>query len=119
MLRSGHLAVEDKIAVCFALVKVFEDLGDVEKTFKHLHRANKLQHQSTEYSFSTEVGHFSQVREAFRKLRAKTGLSRGLESVVTPIFVVGMPRSGTTLFEQVISSHPDVMAGEKLNFLEN
>ena len=114
LLKSGRLASGDKIAVCFALAKVFEDVGDVEKTFRHLHLANKLQHQSTRYSFSSDVEHFSQVRQAFLKLRAKTGLCRGSETAVTPIFVVGMPRSGTTLFEQVISSHPDVTAGGEI-----
>ena len=114
LLRSGHLANGDRIAVCFALAKIFEDVGNVEKTFRYLHRANKLQHQSIEYSFSSDVEHFSQVKKTFLKLRAKPDLYYGPEPAVTPIFVVGMPRSGTTLFEQVISSHPDVMGGGEI-----
>ena len=114
LLKLGRLANGDEIAVCFALAKVFEDVGDVEKTFRHLHRANKLQYRSIEYSFFSEFEHFSQVKETFLKLQANPDLYRGPESAVTPIFVVGMPRSGTTLFEQVISAHPDVMAGGEI-----
>ena len=114
LMKSKSLANDDLIAVCFALAKVFEDLGNAEKTFKYLHQANRLQNLLNQYSFIPEVDHFDQVKKFFFNLRAQPNLNSKFKSAVTPIFVVGMPRSGTTLFEQVISSHPDVIAGGEI-----
>jgi tetratricopeptide (TPR) repeat protein len=111
-IRSPDASRRDRMLLGYALGKVFDDLGQYDQAFDHLHNANQLQRQSFEYSFEKQKAFFD---------RHKKGLDRAFLShcedhVVTDrtaIFVLGMPRSGTSLVEQILASHPLVHgAGE-------
>lgn len=95
----------------FALGKGHDDLGDTEKAFAHLSAGNAIKRQSVAYDEAKTLKLFDRIKQTFDAefmATARTGLRDP-----APIFVVGMPRSGTTLVEQIISSHPDVgAAGE-------
>jgi len=101
---SPDTANKDKILIGNALGKVFDDLGQYDKAFDYLQTTNRLQSKSFDYSIEKQ-------REFFE--RHKLGLDRELLSRCsdhtisdnTPIFVVGMPRSGTSLVEQILASH--------------
>jgi tetratricopeptide (TPR) repeat protein len=112
------VSINDRIYLHFALGKAYGDLKDHERSFQHLLEGNALQRQQLSYSDSTERILSERIREAFTPalMRDKRGLG---EPSRTPVFIVGMPRSGTTLIEQVLASHPKVFGGgERVEFAE-
>ncbi len=96
-----------------ALSKEYEDLGKYAEAFDHLARCKSAAGAGRSYSIEDDEALFSALTESFSYPNTSSGGYRTLE----PIFIIGMPRSGTTLVERIISSHPDVYsAGELLNF---
>lgn len=95
-----------------ALAKTYEDFGETQKSFEWLTRAKQKRRQLFPYSTQNDVA----LANAARALRLDAGAA---EEASDPIFVTGLPRSGTTLADRIISSHPDVTsAGEIGNFLQ-
>lgn len=95
-----------------ALAKTYEDFGETQKSFEWLTRAKKKRRQLFPYSTQNDVA----LADAVRALRLSDGAA---EEASDPIFVTGLPRSGTTLADRIISSHPDVTsAGEIGNFVQ-
>jgi tetratricopeptide (TPR) repeat protein len=101
-------------SVQFALAKAYEKLKNYDKAFEHYITANDLRFEMSPYSPEAMIAHYQGIKASFPqdRLRDAVASKQGFESD-SPIFIVGMPRSGTTLTEQIISSHPDVYgAGE-------
>jgi tetratricopeptide (TPR) repeat protein len=127
--EDAHLAMMQKLArevrslpaaaqiqLHFALGKAYDDLRQYEKAFHHLRQGNTLKRQQLRYDEAKMHSVFERVRSLFDRglLQARSGA--GCLSPV-PVFVVGMPRSGTTLVEQILASHPAVYgAGEIQDF---
>jgi Flp pilus assembly protein TadD len=108
----SSLAVDEQIELSFALGKAFADIGDREGSFRRLLDGNALKRRRTPYDEEASLGLFERTRSAFAgELMAK---NRGLgEPSPVPVFILGMPRSGTTLVEQILASHSKVFsAGE-------
>ncbi|MBI5853095.1 MAG: tetratricopeptide repeat protein [Planctomycetes bacterium] len=96
----------------FAHAKVLDDLGDRDAAFDELVRANASRRATIRYSIADDVARFARIREVFDADRVAALAGDGCPDSA-PVFVVGMPRSGTTLAEQVLASHPAVFgAGE-------
>lgn len=96
-----------------ALAKEYEDLAEYSRAFEHLVRGKAAVQNTRHYSIRRDEALFSALTLAFPATQA---VSAG-DPTDEPIFVMGMPRSGTTLVERILSSHPDVYAaGELLNF---
>jgi len=109
--------VLDIKAAHFALGKYNEDLKDFEKGFFHFFEANKIIRQDRQYDIDAEVEVVNSLKKHFPKNGRWVSNNTNGSSSNVPIFIVGMPRSGTTLTEQVLSSHPEIFgAGELLNF---
>jgi tetratricopeptide (TPR) repeat protein len=108
----ASLPEEDRRQLLFALAKAAADLGETERSFGYLIEGNALKRQQIDYDEARVLGEFTRIRTVFsRELMAARG-GVGHPSAV-PVFIVGMPRSGTTLIEQVLASHPQVFgAGE-------
>jgi len=107
---------EARAAMSFALTKVYEKHGDFDQAFEHAIRANAMINKVIDYS-SVPSRRFTNriVRSFDAKLFDKC---RDIgHSNERPIFVCGMPRSGTTLTEQILCSHPDVFGGGELGIL--
>jgi tetratricopeptide (TPR) repeat protein len=95
----------------FALGKAYESIGDYKQSFEHYDAGNKLYRRTSEYSSDRDKRFFEQLRHVYTKDFIEHCEFSGRSE--TPIFVVGMPRSGTSLTEQILASHPDVYgAGE-------
>jgi tetratricopeptide (TPR) repeat protein len=105
------LEADDEIAMHFALGKAFADLDQHERAFRHFITGNALKRRRVIYDETDTLRTFARIRAGFgRALLTEPG---GDPSEV-PVFVVGMPRSGTTLIEQILASHSKVYgAGER------
>ena len=98
----------DKITnISFALGKAYEDIKDFKKSFLHYKEGNDLYKKKIKFSFSETKLKFLNIKKTFHKNLFKKYLKTGNKSDV-PIFIVGMPRSGTTLVEQILASHNKV-----------
>jgi len=99
-----------KMHLSFALGKAFEDLQEYENAFEYFTIGNKLRRAKFNYNINNDVIFFESLKKIFNKDLLKKFESHGNQDK-TPIFIVGMFRSGTTLVEQILSSHPKVFGG--------
>ncbi len=114
--RSASLPSQEQIELAFARAKAQADLGDCAAAFAHLQQGNALKRREIDYDESATLSVLARIATVFTAelLRAKAG--RGDPSDV-PVFIIGMPRSGTSLVEQILASHPAVFgAGEITDF---
>jgi len=109
---------EQKMHLAFGLGKAYEDLGEYEKSMQFILRATRLKRASIDYSISEEEELFSNIKATFSSdfFSDRKGMGNPDR---TPIFILGMPRSGTSLVEQILASHPDVFGAGELNDLSN
>ena len=114
-LETPGLEAAQRHRVHLALGKAADDLGDYALAMKHLDAADALRRASAPFdadAFAAEVGRV--IERTAPALISRAGeLGNGDPA---PVLIVGMPRSGTTLVEQIISSHPDVAAAGEQNF---
>jgi tetratricopeptide (TPR) repeat protein len=98
----------------FALGKALADVGDYTGSFRHLIDGNALKRRSVAYNEAAALEFLKSLALVFTRetIAAKEG--RGNPSQL-PVFIVGMPRSGTTLIEQILASHPKVFGGGELS----
>ncbi|MCB9990421.1 MAG: sulfotransferase [Rhodospirillales bacterium] len=116
--RFSEMGPESKASINFGLFDAYEDIGDYEKAFAHLKKANdaKKEHKPIDVEIFNSA--FDKKKSIFTREMLEQYEGVGFESDV-PVFIVGMPRSGTTLTEQIISSHPDVYGAGELHDLNN
>lgn len=110
--QNQTLAPSEKAKICFSLGKAREDLKEYEKAFSFFQEGNQQQRLDIPFHFEMEKKFFRSLEEFFSKELLQSLGNLGASSS-RPIFILGMPRSGTTLTEQILSSHPEVYgAGE-------
>lgn len=103
---------EPFLALHFAYAKALDDRGEHEKALDHYITGGRMKRAQLEYKESETFGFFDSIREAFPREAFENRKFAGLDDE-RPVFIIGMPRSGSTLVEQILSSHPDVYgAGE-------
>ena len=103
------------VHVAYALAKEYEDLGRYGESFECLRRGAGLKRRHTRYDLKDDLAIFPAIREAFSQARMAAPAAG--HDTQAPIFVVGMPRTGSTLVERIISSHPQVQSLGELNTL--
>lgn len=103
-------SADDALRIRYALAKEYEDIGEAEPAFRHLSLANAAHKAQIAYDFTSDAAIFDAIEAAF----ATPGFFAGTSDVAdAPIFITGMPRTGTTLVDRILSSHPLVhSAGE-------
>jgi tetratricopeptide (TPR) repeat protein len=101
----------------FALGKALEDTGDYVRAFEHLREGNALKRGQIRYNETATLGTFERIAALFNDSLFERFQGVGDPSPV-PIFVLGMPRSGSTLIEQILASHPAIHGGGELTELE-
>jgi tetratricopeptide (TPR) repeat protein len=115
-LTEGTLDPDAELRVCHALAKQHEDRGEYAEAFRYLERGKRRKRAELGYSFEADRALFAAARVCGSGGSRTAAPARGHPST-EPIFIVGMPRTGTTLVERILSSHPDVFAaGELPNF---
>ena len=100
----------EQIHLHFALGRVYADLGQYERSFRHLVDGNALKRRRVAYDEAAALGEIERIRASFGAEPIRRGTGLGDPSPV-PVFIVGMPRSGTTLVEQILASHLQVHGG--------
>jgi tetratricopeptide (TPR) repeat protein len=114
-LASETIAEQDKIALHYAAGKICDDLNMFDQAFKHFDLANRLacktyDHKPTELFWQRMKTVFSR-----RFFADRSGWGYNSDA---PVFIVGMPRSGTTLTEQILAAHPCVYGGGELETMD-
>lgn len=112
MLEDPGLKENDRGILHFALGKMYDDCGMYEQAFKQFAAGNRIENQKHDYRPEAYSDFVNQLIESLPAEFFATMPDTGHPSRV-PLFIIGMPRSGTTLVEQILASHPDVFgAGE-------
>jgi tetratricopeptide (TPR) repeat protein len=106
-LRRPDLAVEDQLHLHFAMGKALEDQGEYAASFEHYVRGNQLRRTQLRYQADEMSTHVKRVKTSFTTQFFAERMSYGA-AAPDPIFIVGLPRSGSTLLEQILSSHSQV-----------
>ena len=107
---------EKKVEIYFALAKSFEDLNQLPTAFKYYENAGNLQKKIAPYKHAGSLSVLRMTRDGVNQKTYERFSMPRCESE-KPLFILGMPRSGTSLVEQVISSHPDVYGAGELKLL--
>jgi tetratricopeptide (TPR) repeat protein len=115
---SASLSVTQQIELHFALAKAYEDVGRRDDSFQQLLAGNALKRRQIAYDEIATLEQFERIRAVFTAERLQMVQGVGEPSSV-PLFIVGMPRSGTTLIEQILASHPQVFGAGELSNLGN
>jgi Flp pilus assembly protein TadD len=110
------LGRQDRLRLLFALGKAWMDADDADRAFAHLDAGNQLKRASFAYAVEEDIDRHAAIARCFTPdvLSRFAGLGDASDM---PVFIVGMPRSGTTLIEQILASHPQVSGAGELELL--
>jgi tetratricopeptide (TPR) repeat protein len=114
MATDNRLNQEQQCSMHFSLGKLYDDLGDYDKAFYHFKRGNEMDTRDKPFDPKLHTLATDRMMVTFNKEFFAGRRGFGSESTL-PVFVLGMPRSGTTLVEQTLASHPDVYGAGELN----
>ena len=104
------------VDLSFVLGKIMDDLGDYESAFEYIKQANEVRHTHNQYHADAELAHLQAMIDHTTPETLAVTSSNNSE---TPFFIVGMPRCGSTLVEQIISAHPDVTSMGECGYFES
>ena len=111
--RIASLSAREQCLLHFALAKAYDDVGERDRGFEYLLQGNKIKRSETAYNEAGTLRAFARIPSVFTAELMAVRKDPGDPSPL-PVFVVGMPRSGTTLVEQTLASHAAVFgAGER------
>jgi tetratricopeptide (TPR) repeat protein len=107
---------EQRCHISFGLAKASEDIGNFRQAFKYYNEGNLLRKKRLNYDIKTDIELFTQLKANYPRIKNNLIEANRLANTLTPIFILGMPRSGTSLVEQIISSHSQVTGAGELSF---
>ena len=117
LARSPDLQPRERAGLYYGLAQVFRQSGDRKAFIDHLFRAHRIQKSlAPDGTRARYQAVFDRLESAF-SARAIAGTGRARASRPAPIFILGMPRSGTTLMEQLLAAHAEVAAGGELDYV--
>ena len=111
--QMDQLGLAAKIEISFALGKTYADIKDYDRSFERLSQGCRLKRSITDYNEAGTLDMMSRAAKSFSAKLLKQKAGSGPASEV-PVFILGMPRSGTTLVEQILASHPQVFAAGEI-----
>ena len=108
-LQSAGNDWRGEVAMRYALAKEYEDVGQYGRSFDHLSRGARLRREHLQYDAATDVATVDWIIEAYPASPARSS-----PATDGPIFILGLPRSGSTVVERILGSHTDVRAAGEL-----
>ena len=114
LCQSSSLSDEQRCHLNFALSKASEDLNEISQSFNYLKIGNELRKKILSYDIKQDIELFSQLKKSYPSIALQSVVE---SSDLKPIFILGMPRSGTTLVEQIVSSHSEVTGAGELSYV--
>ena len=116
-LKNLNLSDDQKIYLYFGIAKALEDKKEYKNSFEYIKLGNNLKHKNSKYKIQNDVAKIQSIKSFFKKYNFEKNHIK--QNKYQPIFILGMPRSGTSLVEQIISSHKNVLGLGELNFFNN
>ncbi len=116
IVKNENLDEEQKEVFFYSISKAYFDIGNNDLAFKYLNSANSIKLKNLDYSFNKDRKEFKKIKEYFINKKILT-LKKFEKNQVIPIFILGMPRSGTSLIEQIVSNHSEVHGAGELDIL--
>tara|TARA_A100001011_G_scaffold400509_1_gene515714 strand:- start:670 stop:2376 length:1707 start_codon:yes stop_codon:yes gene_type:complete len=114
-IEDDQVIKDDKVLMCHSLFNYFKNQKNPDKAGKYLVKGNNLQYSLKNFNFENERQYFLKIISLFKK--ANKFNVKKLTKIGRPIFICGMPRSGTTLCEQILSSHSEIHGAGELSYL--
>ncbi len=114
LISDPKVNVIKKAELHYGLAEAFDHMGEYDKAFSHIFDANESDGSRNIYDMETPQRQYKEIKEVFTHEFFEERRGYGLATEV-PVFIVGMPRSGTTLTEQIIASHPESFGAGELN----
>ena len=118
-LKKKNLTIHNLYNLHFALGNVYEKIGNTSLSIEHIIQANEIKRKSLKHDIEDEIKLFKKIKNAFKSLNFNSLQLNEDQNHKNIIFILGMPRSGTTLVEQIISSHSKVFGAGELFILAN
>lgn len=120
-LTASHLSpaeLKEKTELLFALGKISEDCRQYDRAFEYWRLGNIIKRRTYQYSISDDRNRVAAIKAQFRRAYAKTQVIDE-PNVPAPVFIIGLPRSGSTLVEQILASHSGIQGLGELTLLPN
>ncbi len=123
LLSKENLPDDEKVFLHFFIAKMYENNSNTELFFKHLNQGCLIQKEISQYNFDYTRNLQKKIENIYEKysLALKEIINKfsNIRSEITPIFIVGMPRSGTSLVEQILSGHSLVFGAGELGIIHD
>ena len=114
--KENNLSESQKIDLHFAIGKSFEDIENYDLAFQNFKIANKIKKKTIDFDIDKDRKLFKSIKDAFKEIDFNNTVTSLNKKKI--IFICGMPRSGTTLVEQIIASHSKVDGAGELIYLQ-
>ena len=114
-VENRQLKDEEDIELCFSLSKAKEDMSKINDAYKFLKIGNDLRKKKSKYNIENDLNLITEIKQLFKNINLEKFSYDNKDKI---IFVLGMPRSGTSLVEQIISSHSAVFGGGELPYMD-
>lgn len=117
LLARGIEEPAGEVRICYALAKELEDVGEYPRSFEVLTRGARVRRKHIEYRIDEDTETINAIRSTFDEQYFRDS-RRGYQNA-EPVFIIGLPRTGSTLLERILGSHSEVIeAGELNNFAQ-
>ena len=118
-IKDQNLTVTNLYNLHFAIGNSYEKIANKSLSIKHINKANELKRKSLKFNIDDEINLYNNIKNTFKDLDLNSFRINNDEQNKDIIFILGMPRSGTTLVEQIISTHSNVFGAGELFILAN
>ena len=120
LLSDPKLNINDKINYNFALGNAYHNIENYKKAFSYYLNANKCKNNLSKYNINYHSNIFETVKSKFINFDINNNNVKAFKKIIpnSPIFIIGMPRTGTSLIEQILASHSKVFGAGELMTLE-
>ena len=119
LLQNADLNDDDRCNLLYALAKMNEDLENFALAFQSFVEGGRIRKKLLGYNFNQDLILFERIKQTASTIISQKFNPKIKEKSLTPVFILGMPRSGTTLIEQIVSCHSKVEAGGELSFVKD